>query len=114
MDTPPGFEAAARASCMGPNRLFSGDTMTSAYPSTFMTTESTAKDRDPSFVDRADKLADAPPRRRPRRSSSAASTRWSSASRGAGIGVRWDDEIPTTRRCFVEDPFGNRIELIEE
>jgi catechol 2,3-dioxygenase-like lactoylglutathione lyase family enzyme len=30
-----------------------------------------------------------------------------------GIGVRWDEEIPTTRRCFTEDPFGNRIELIE-
>jgi catechol 2,3-dioxygenase-like lactoylglutathione lyase family enzyme len=30
-----------------------------------------------------------------------------------GFPVRWDDEIPTTRRCFTEDPFGNRIELIE-
>jgi catechol 2,3-dioxygenase-like lactoylglutathione lyase family enzyme len=26
--------------------------------------------------------------------------------------VRWDDELPDQRRCFVEDPFGNRIELI--
>jgi catechol 2,3-dioxygenase-like lactoylglutathione lyase family enzyme len=32
----------------------------------------------------------------------------------AGVAVRWDDEIPGTRRCFVDDPFGNRIELVEE
>jgi catechol 2,3-dioxygenase-like lactoylglutathione lyase family enzyme len=32
----------------------------------------------------------------------------------AGVGVRWDDEVPGTRRCFVDDPFGNRIELIED
>jgi hypothetical protein len=25
----------------------------------------------------------------------------------------WSDEIPGTRRCHVDDPFGNRIELIE-
>jgi catechol 2,3-dioxygenase-like lactoylglutathione lyase family enzyme len=31
----------------------------------------------------------------------------------AGHEVRWDDEIPTRRRCFVADPFGNRIELID-
>jgi catechol 2,3-dioxygenase-like lactoylglutathione lyase family enzyme len=31
-----------------------------------------------------------------------------------GVSARWDDEIPTTRRCFIEDPFGNRIELIEQ
>jgi catechol 2,3-dioxygenase-like lactoylglutathione lyase family enzyme len=31
----------------------------------------------------------------------------------AGISVRWDDELPEIRRCFVEDPFGNRIELVE-
>jgi catechol 2,3-dioxygenase-like lactoylglutathione lyase family enzyme len=31
---------------------------------------------------------------------------------GAGIGVRWSEELPHTRRCFVDDPFGNRIELI--
>jgi catechol 2,3-dioxygenase-like lactoylglutathione lyase family enzyme len=30
-----------------------------------------------------------------------------------GIGVRWDDEMPKVRRCYVDDPFGNRIELIE-
>lgn len=27
--------------------------------------------------------------------------------------VRFDDELPDVRRCYVDDPFGNRIELIE-
>ncbi|MEY2570699.1 MAG: hypothetical protein QOE63_1049 [Acidimicrobiaceae bacterium] len=27
--------------------------------------------------------------------------------------VRWDDVLPGVRRCYVDDPFGNRIELIE-
>lgn len=31
----------------------------------------------------------------------------------AGIEVRWDHELPDVRRCYVEDPFGNRIELID-
>jgi catechol 2,3-dioxygenase-like lactoylglutathione lyase family enzyme len=31
----------------------------------------------------------------------------------AGIAVRWDNEMPEVRRCHVDDPFGNRIELIE-
>jgi len=31
----------------------------------------------------------------------------------AGRAVRFDDEIAGVRRCFVDDPFGNRIELIE-
>jgi catechol 2,3-dioxygenase-like lactoylglutathione lyase family enzyme len=31
----------------------------------------------------------------------------------AGHQVRWDDEIAGVRRCYVDDPFGNRIELIE-
>jgi catechol 2,3-dioxygenase-like lactoylglutathione lyase family enzyme len=31
----------------------------------------------------------------------------------AGHEVRFDDEIPAVRRCYVDDPFGNRIELIE-
>ena len=31
----------------------------------------------------------------------------------AGLEVRWDDEIPGVVRCHVEDPFGNRIELID-
>ena len=30
----------------------------------------------------------------------------------AGLDVRWDDELPAVRRCYVDDPFGNRIELI--
>ena len=30
----------------------------------------------------------------------------------AGHPVRWDDELPDLRRCYVDDPFGNRIELI--
>ena len=31
----------------------------------------------------------------------------------AGLDVRWNDEIPGLVRCHVDDPFGNRIELIE-
>lgn len=27
--------------------------------------------------------------------------------------VRWDDELAGTIRCFVDDPFGNRIELVD-
>lgn len=27
--------------------------------------------------------------------------------------VRWDDELAPVRRCYTEDPFGNRIELLE-
>jgi catechol 2,3-dioxygenase-like lactoylglutathione lyase family enzyme len=33
--------------------------------------------------------------------------------RSAGHEVRFDDELPGVRRCYVDDPFGNRIELIE-
>lgn len=32
---------------------------------------------------------------------------------GAGHPVRWDDELPGTTRCYVDDPFGNRIELVQ-
>ena len=32
--------------------------------------------------------------------------------RAAGYEVRDDDDVPGTRRAFVHDPFGNRIELI--
>jgi catechol 2,3-dioxygenase-like lactoylglutathione lyase family enzyme len=32
----------------------------------------------------------------------------------AGHPVRWDDELPGVRRCYVDDPFGNRIELIDD
>lgn len=31
----------------------------------------------------------------------------------AGLDAKWSDEIPGTLRCHVDDPFGNRIELIE-
>ena len=31
----------------------------------------------------------------------------------SGIDARWSDEIPGVERCHVDDPFGNRIELIE-
>ena len=31
----------------------------------------------------------------------------------AGHAVTFDDEVPGVRRCYVDDPFGNRIELIE-
>ena len=31
----------------------------------------------------------------------------------AGLDVRWSDEIPGLDRCHLDDPFGNRIELIE-
>jgi catechol 2,3-dioxygenase-like lactoylglutathione lyase family enzyme len=31
----------------------------------------------------------------------------------AGVEVRPSDEIPGVRRCHVDDPFGNRIELID-
>jgi catechol 2,3-dioxygenase-like lactoylglutathione lyase family enzyme len=31
---------------------------------------------------------------------------------GAGITVRPDTELPGVQRCYVDDPWGNRIELI--
>lgn len=33
--------------------------------------------------------------------------------RAAGVSVRPSEELPGVRRCHVDDPFGNRIELIE-
>ena len=30
----------------------------------------------------------------------------------AGITVAWDDAIPGLRRCYVADPWGNRLELV--
>ena len=30
-----------------------------------------------------------------------------------GIGVQWDDNFPGFRRCYVADPHGNRLELLE-
>lgn len=29
------------------------------------------------------------------------------------LDVRWDGDLPGVDRCYVDDPFGNRIELIE-
>jgi len=31
----------------------------------------------------------------------------------SGIEARWSDEISGVERCHIDDPFGNRIELIE-
>jgi len=31
----------------------------------------------------------------------------------AGHRVDWDDELPGVRRLYTDDPFGNRIELME-
>jgi catechol 2,3-dioxygenase-like lactoylglutathione lyase family enzyme len=31
---------------------------------------------------------------------------------GAGVEVRWDASIPGVRRCHVDDPWGNRLELV--
>lgn len=33
---------------------------------------------------------------------------------GAGHPVRWDDRYPGVRRCYVFDPFGNRLELMQD
>ena len=30
-----------------------------------------------------------------------------------GVPVRWDADLPGFRRCYVDDPFGNRTELLE-
>ena len=31
----------------------------------------------------------------------------------AGVTPRWEDDQPGIRHCYVDDPFGNRIELLE-
>ena len=31
----------------------------------------------------------------------------------AGVTPRWEDDQPGIRHCYVDDPFGNRIELME-
>ena len=31
----------------------------------------------------------------------------------AGVAVRWDNELPDLLRCNIDDPFGNRIELVQ-
>jgi catechol 2,3-dioxygenase-like lactoylglutathione lyase family enzyme len=33
--------------------------------------------------------------------------------RAAGVEITDDDSIPGLRRCYVADPWGNRIELVE-
>jgi hypothetical protein len=30
-----------------------------------------------------------------------------------GLDARFDDDLPGRRHCYVDDPFGNRIELID-
>lgn len=35
------------------------------------------------------------------------------ALRRAGITLRWEDDQPGLHHCYVDDPFGNRIELLE-
>jgi catechol 2,3-dioxygenase-like lactoylglutathione lyase family enzyme len=32
---------------------------------------------------------------------------------GHGVAVEWDDNFPGFRRCYVADPHGNRLELLE-
>ncbi len=32
----------------------------------------------------------------------------------AGYGVRWEDDVPGVRHFYVDDPFGNRIEIMSE
>lgn len=32
----------------------------------------------------------------------------------AGHPVRWDENLPGTRRFYTDDPFGNRIEILEQ
>jgi catechol 2,3-dioxygenase-like lactoylglutathione lyase family enzyme len=32
---------------------------------------------------------------------------------GAGVGVRWDDELPGIRRFYAADPWGNRLEFLQ-
>jgi len=29
------------------------------------------------------------------------------------VTAKWDEHISGTRRCYVDDPFGNRLELVE-
>ncbi len=59
------------------------------------------------------KKGSGPPRRPIPRCSSRTWTSCAEALSAAGHEVRFDDEIPEVRRCYVDDPFGNRIELIE-
>ncbi len=31
----------------------------------------------------------------------------------AGTAVRWDEDFPGHRRCYADDPVGNRLEFLE-
>ncbi len=31
----------------------------------------------------------------------------------SGVAIRPDNELPGVRRCYIEDPFGNSVEIIE-
>ena len=31
----------------------------------------------------------------------------------AGVDIRWDASLPSVRRFFVDDPWGNRLELLD-
>ena len=31
----------------------------------------------------------------------------------AGVQVRWDDDFPGHRRCYADDPVGNRLEFLQ-
>ena len=53
-----------------------------------------------------------PRRRRIPRSSSTAIDELAARLEHAGITPRWEDDQPGMRHCYVDDPFGNRIELI--
>ena len=33
--------------------------------------------------------------------------------KAAAVPLRWDNDLPGVLRCHVDDPFGNRIELIQ-
>lgn len=33
--------------------------------------------------------------------------------RESGVEARWDEDFPGYRRCYVDDPVGNRIELLQ-
>ena len=33
--------------------------------------------------------------------------------RTAGVSVPWDGRLPGYRRCYVDDPVGNRVELLQ-
>jgi len=32
---------------------------------------------------------------------------------GAGAEVHWDDELPGVRRFYTEDPWGNRLQIVD-